>query len=90
MISLFDTSALIKIIKQAAFEVYEANKPAAPVLGLVKSLMPLEIVIDGNVTLPEELLTVCATARQTMQPGDTVVMLRQQGGQMYFVIDKRG
>ena len=82
------SNQLLQMIKLAAIEAVEATKPCAAVYGTVKSTAPLTINIDQKITLTSSFLVVTNTVKDILSVGDTVVMLRIQGGQQFLVLDK--
>ena len=82
------SNQLLQMIKLAAIEAVEATKPCAAVYGTVKSKAPLTINIDQKITLTSSFLVVTNTVKDILSVGDTVVMLRMQGGQQFLVLDK--
>ena len=82
------SNQLLQMIKLAAIEAVEATKPCSAVYGTVKSKAPLTINIDQKITLTSSFLVVTNTVKDILSVGDTVVMLRIQGGQQFLVLDK--
>ena len=82
------SNQLLQMIKLAAIEAVEATKPCVAVYGTVKSKAPLTINIDQKITLTSSFLVVTNTVKDILNIGDTVVMLRIQGGQQFLVLDK--
>ena len=79
---------LVQLIKRAAIEAVEASKPCAIKLGRVKSVNPLKISIGQKITLDEDFLFVTATAKTNIKKKETrVILIRQQGGKKYIVLD---
>lgn len=101
-----DVIELTKAIKRAAVEAVRAEKPAAVCFGKVTSVSPLKIMVEQKMALgmPQLVLTRNVTdhnvnisgsdAQVTVYKGlavsDEVVLLRQQGGQKYIVVDRVG
>ncbi|BFH11185.1 DUF2577 domain-containing protein [Paenibacillus melissococcoides] len=93
---------LIGIIKSAAADAVEAGNPVAILRGTVTGIEPLSINVDQRFTLTEEFLIMTDSVRElfitiagekhqirkSLQPGDTVLMMRVQGGQKYVVLDR--
>ena len=79
---------LVQLIKRAAIEAVEASKPCIIKLGRVKSVNPLKISIGQKITLDEDFLYVTATAKANIKKKETrVILIRQQGGKKYIVLD---
>lgn len=88
---LSDYSDLLKVMKRAAVEAVEANNPVNVCFGEVTSTAPLEVVIDQKLPLGKAQLIV--SERVTEKPlskNDGVILLRQQGGQKYVIMDRIG
>ena len=82
------SNQLLQTIKLAAVEAVEAAKPCTVVYGTVKKKSPLTINVDQKLNLTSAFLVVTKTAKDNINAGDTVVMMRMQGGQQYLVLDK--
>lgn len=80
-------SNLVQLIKRIAVEAVNASKPCDTLLGNVKSEKPLEIAVSQKMVLDEDFLVVSDTAKEKMEKGATVIMLRSLGGQQYVVLD---
>lgn len=68
----------------------EDSKPAAVVFGTVISASPLKVNVEQKLTLeaihlilPERL-----KIEQPLKQGDNVILLRQQKGQLFVVLDR--
>lgn len=55
---MYDTSDLLKIIKQAAINAVDATKPVNIVFGTVISTSPLQIQVEQKLTLGKEQLVI--------------------------------
>lgn len=81
-LSLMDTLRLLVV------ETVDAQKPCDIVYGTVKSLSPFEVIVD-KMTLDADFLQALARCSdQELGVGDTVALLRLQGGQEYLLLDK--
>lgn len=85
---MLSSNMLLQTIKLAAVEAVEAAKPCAVVYGKVKTKSPLTINVDQKITLTSAFLVVTNSAKDNINTGDTVVMIRIQGGQQFLVLDK--
>ena len=85
---MLSSNQLLQTVKMAAIEAVEATKPCAVVFGKVKTKSPLTINIDQKLTLTSAFLVATNTAKDNVNVGDTVAMMRMQGGQQYLVLDK--
>ena len=89
---MLDNNSILEMIKQAAVEAVEAMQPCRIVFGKIISLSPLKISVDQKLVLTVNQLTFTRTGKafinNELAPGGKVAMIRQQGGQMYLVLDK--
>lgn len=77
------------LIKKAAIEAVEASKPVKIEYGKVAKTSPLEILVEQKKRLDIDFLVITNAAKEAgLAVGDKVVLLQQQGGQMYIVLDK--
>lgn len=82
---------LVFMIKQIAAGVFEAKKPMEVCFGTVQSLSPFKIRIDQKNTLGKEYFIVrSGVTAQSFEVGDTLILLRVQGGQQYLIYDRKG
>lgn len=81
---------LIESIKKAALDAVENSKPCAVMFGKVTSVSPMKINVEQKMTLTSAqlILTSNVTGQNSLIVGDTVVLLRMQGGQKYVVWDR--
>ena len=82
MISLAD---LIEVMKKAALDAVEASKPVAVMYGRVTGVSPLKIRLDQRMELEAGQLVLLRSVGELFA-GDSVVLLRQQGGKKFIVI----
>ena len=76
-------------IRQIALAAVTASKPVAVMYGTVTNTAPLNIQVEQKITLDKDFLVLTATVQDTpLQVGDKVVLLREQGGQRFVVLDK--
>ena len=83
-----DYTPLLQVMKQSAKEAGNAACPVQVCFGKVTSASPLKIKIDQKITLGKAQLVITHTASKVLETGENVVLLRQQGGQKYIVLDK--
>lgn len=83
-------TGLIKTIKTAALEAVENSKPTDLRYGKVVSVNPLRVQITTQFILPASLVIVPKRIRENdpLEENDRIALLRQKGGQSYFVLDK--
>lgn len=86
-----DYSGLVRAIKQAGTEAVDAGNPVTICYGKVISISPLKVKVDQKMTLGSAQITLAKrVVDDALMTGDDVIMLRQQGGQKYIIIDKVG
>lgn len=82
-------SNLVQLLKQISKEEREASKPCDVVVGTLSSVTPLKISISQKMYITEEfLLKTSYFAQLEIEKGDSVVMIRKQGGQEFLLVDK--
>ena len=79
---------LTALIKKIAIDAIHASKPTTICFGDVVSLNPLSIRISQLLTLSPSTLILTSTVKDKLAVGDEVILIRQQGGQKYLVLDK--
>lgn len=83
---------MIELIKQAAIDAVNAAHPTAMIFGKVLSLDPLTVTVNQWLTLTENFLILGDNVRRKLlngkvKIGDTLILLQQQGGQQFAVLD---
>ena len=83
---------LVELVKQAALDAVSAAHPTQVVFGKVTALDPLEVRIHQQLLLTREFLVLSENIRTkaaqgTLHAGDTLLLLQQQGGQSFLVLD---
>lgn len=84
---MLDFNDLLVAVKKSALEAIEAAKPVNVVYGKVTSVSPLIINIEQKLNLSEAQLVLTRSASELVT-GDSVILLRVQGGQKYVVLDR--
>jgi hypothetical protein len=93
---------MLEAIKKAAMDALEASNPVAVMFGKVTRTNPLEVNVDQRFTLDKNFLVVSETLteyrvqigsseytiRPGLQLGDSVILLRVQGGQKFLIVDR--
>ncbi|KKO50972.1 DUF2577 domain-containing protein [Paenibacillus sp. DMB20] len=93
---------MLDIIKKASLSAVSNTNPMAVLYGTVISENPLEVNVDQRFNLTEDFLVVGESMteyklyiageeyviRQGLKTGDTVLLVRYQGGQTYLVLDR--
>ena len=83
---------LEEAIKLLAQQQNDGTYPTAVFFGTVKSITPLKIQIDSKIIIEDFLVVTqqLTKAGNTLEINDKVVVLRQQGGKKYIVLDRIG
>ena len=91
-----DASQFIDIIKTAAVDAVEATKPVNLIFGRVASVSPLSVRLDQQRTITANFLMRLnyggatqegeAVSVYSFSVGDSVALLRMQGGQKYLIL----
>lgn len=80
---------LLDSIKQAAAGTIEDSNPVAIHFGTITQQNPLEVNVDQRLILSEDFFVLGEDVRQkNLRTGDTLLLLRVQGGQSYVVLDR--
>ena len=80
---------LLDTIKRAASGTIEAGNPVEIHFGTITQVSPLEVNVDQRLPLTEDFFIVGEAVRQKiLKPGETLLLLRVQGGQSYVVLDR--
>ena len=86
MISLY--SGIIPIIKQAAIDAVNSTQPVQVLFGTVTSVSSLKVQVTPKLVLGKGNLVVAGSIKNNLKKGDSVILLRVQGGIKYLVLDK--
>ena len=81
-------TGLIKLIKTAALEAVDNSQPTDLRYGIISSVKPLKVQITPQFTLPESVLVVPLRLKNELNKGDKIALIRQKGGQSYYILDK--
>ena len=79
---------LTALIKKIAIDAINASKPTTVCFGTVTAINPLSIRISQLIELSPATLIQTSAVKDKLAVGDEVIMIRQQGGQKYLVLDK--
>lgn len=79
------SSGIIDIIKKVALNAFEASNPVKLLFGKVVSTDPVKIQVGEYLNLTKEFLVI----NGSVSVGDTVTLIRCQGGQKYVVLGTR-
>lgn len=82
------SSGLIQLIKQVALDAVNNTQMCDLRYGTVVSVSPLKIRVTNQFTIPSSLLVVPERLKNTLKVNDKVALLRKQGGQSYFILDR--
>ena len=84
-----DYNSLLNVMKQAGSNATDAKNPVNVCFGKVINTSPVKILVEQKITLGNaQLVLTKRVVEDALQNGDSVVLLRVQGGQKYVVIDK--
>ena len=97
-----DAVQLVGFIKKTALDAVDASKPVRVCYGNVTSAAPLRISVEQKLPLEEEDLVLSRnvmdleaevegriTIKTGLTAGDSVILIREQGGQKYLVVGKK-
>ena len=79
------SSGIIDTIKRVALNAFEASNPVKLLFGIVVSTNPIKIQVGEYLTLTKEFLVI----NGSVSVGDTITLIRCQGGQKYVVLGSR-
>lgn len=79
------SSGIIETIKKVALSAFEASNPVKLLFGKVISTNPIKIQVGEYLTLTKEFLVI----NGEVSNGDSVTLIRCQGGQKYVVLGTR-
>lgn len=79
---------LTPILQEIASNAVKGDKPVAVVFGTVTNTSPLSVKISDLLELPSATLIQTSVVKNQLASGDSVILLRQQGGQKYIILDK--
>jgi hypothetical protein len=80
----------IRAIKTIVRNLIDSMKLADLIFGEVKSLAPLRIRVDQKLELEDDELIISRGVKSSLSVGDTVPMIRQSGGQLFYVLGEGG
>lgn len=83
-----DFNALISVIRTIVVDTYESLKPVTLVFGSVTETQPIAVLLEQKVPLTSVQLVELNLGEITLEIGDKVALLRQQGGQKYLILNK--
>jgi len=83
-----DGTSLLRIIKKAAVEAVENSKPLAICGGIVIKEKPLEIKVAEQELILDSDFFIFVLGLGEMKKGDKLLLIRKQGGQKYYVINR--
>ena len=101
---LADATRLAEKIKKAALDVQRASKPVNVYFGEVVSKVPLKVYIEPKLELSEKQISLArnvtdytvqidgkrVVVKNGLNVGDKVILIRQQEGKKYILIDRTG
>lgn len=81
----------IDTFKKICLDTIDSSKPVSLFFGTVSSTDPFTVSLEQKLSLSSSQLIFCQmslTEDFSLEVGDTLALLRQQGGQKYLIIDK--
>ena len=82
---------LAEAIKLLAQQQNDGTYPTAVLFGTVKAINPLKVQIDSKLIVGEFLVVAeRLTKGEPLKVNDKVIVLRQQGGKKYIILDRIG
>lgn len=93
-----DWYEMIRVIKKAAMEAFTASHPCDFLFGKVVELeknlqgevIKLVIQVDSKLKIELEFLTFGQSVpRNSITEGEELILLKQSGGQLFYVMDRR-
>ena len=79
----------LETMKQVALNAAEASKPMCLVFGTVTAKSPLKILLATQQELEKQYFLALAPVPD-FKVGDELVLLREQGGQRFLILGKKG
>lgn len=76
----------LQLVKQAALDVFRAQKPCDVMYAKVESVEPVSVKLENSLSIPEEMLIVTRNIKSEISINDSVAVIRKQGGQKYFIV----
>jgi len=80
---------MIEAIKEIVKNYINSMKPARLVFGKVESVAPLTVRVNEKLIIPAEMV-VWPPALTQYDIGKKVLMIQQEGGQQYYILEVRG
>lgn len=83
---------LAEAIKLLAQQQNDGTYPTAVLFGHVESIAPLKIHVESKIILEDFLVVVEQLTKpgNRLKVGDRLLILRQQGGKKYIIMDRIG
>lgn len=81
-------SNLLNVIKKASIDAFSASSPVTVCEGVVVKLEPLSIKIsEQELTLDSDFFVFTKNVAK-VEKGDRLLLLRKQGGQVFYCVGK--
>lgn len=81
-------NSIINLIRTIVVDTYESLKPVTLVFGTVTQTQPIAVLLEQKIPLNSLQLVELNLGEITLEIGDKVALLRQQGGQKYLILNK--
>lgn len=86
--SLVNEHDFINTIKRVAIEAVKSTRPQETLFATITSLNPLKMKVENGQIVDEDYLVPTQAAKNGLERGDKVAILRIQGGQRFLILDK--
>ena len=84
-------SNLMESMRQIAANERQAALPMTICFGKVIALSPFRVQIDQKLVLTKEFFIVkSGVSASSFKVGDVLILFRNEGGQKYLILDKKG
>lgn len=80
---------MIEAIKEIVKNYINSIKPARLVFGRVETVDPLTVRVSEKLLIPAEMI-IWSPALTSYDIGKKVLMIQQEGGQQYYILEVRG
>lgn len=100
---MMNTAEFVKTVREIVIQVINSLKPAKLMTGTVKNINPLEVFVDQRLTLTEDFLIVPKHLKAgytfhdsdgrkiysdcTLKENDKVIVIRDYGGQKFYIAE---
>ena len=79
----------LDVVKRVAVAAVAAEKPVQLVFGTILTVSPFKVKLATQQELKKELF-LDLDPKPDWKPGDKLILLREQGGQRFLILGKKG